>query len=732
MNHTMMNDEVVQMRQELDRLRKENDALQEKLFTHEIMFHGALDAIMVFDEYMNFINVNAAACEMFKLSREHLLNRNLSDFLSLMPADELERQSDILRREGIFCGELLLKLDGGDIKFIEFTAKNRALGRYHLTIMRDISSKKMLERERIINEQLFKDLFNRAVDGIIIFDDAGNFIDANQSFCHDLEIDKGNLAAYYLHMFAEAEEIEEQIWSSLRVSGRAQGELTFRLKSGQKKIFEFTTSSNILNGFYMSIMRDITEKRMMEMRLYKSEERFREIFENAIDSILIVEKDGRIAKANQSACRTFELPLEKLMESNIMNFIDKQDSRFIEVAKRYSDNGAIRDELKFSMPNGQCKELEFTSKMNIFDSQHLIIARNVSDRKEMEKELRESELKFRKIFNGAMDGIVLFNDSYDIVDANPIASKIINISLEKLKNSNLYELFCFDKIGCNEAKRESFNLLDEVTEEFPLFLKNGQKVIVECSVKRNVIENLNLAIFRDVTERKELEERLRKSDTLNVVGELAAGIAHEIRNPMTALKGFIQLLQGSVKGDYPMYFNVITSELKRIESIITEFLVLAKPQAVHYQQESAVKIMKETIELLNAQAIMANVQIRLSSYSNIPYIYCEPNQLKQVFINILKNAIEVMPKGGFISVTMDKKDEQHITICIRDKGAGIPEDKLKRLGEPFYTTKERGTGLGLMVSYKIIKEHRGKVKVESTLGEGTTFHITLPIHQEQI
>jgi two-component system, sporulation sensor kinase E len=169
------------------------------------------------------------------------------------------------------------------------------------------------------------------------------------------------------------------------------------------------------------------------------------------------------------------------------------------------------------------------------------------------------------------------------------------------------------------------------------------------------------------------------------------------------------------------------SELKRIESIITEFLVLAKPQAIQYKQNDVCKIMRDTIDLINVQAMMHNVQIVADFAPQLPLIYCEPNQLKQVFINILKNAIEVMPKGGDITVRIWQINRNHIRISITDQGCGIPQDKIKKLGEPFYTTKERGTGLGLMVSYKIIEEHQGKIDVESEVGVGTTFYITLPI-----
>lgn len=148
-----------------------------------------------------------------------------------------------------------------------------------------------------------------------------------------------------------------------------------------------------------------------------------------------------------------------------------------------------------------------------------------------------------------------------------------------------------------------------------------------------------------------------------------------------------------------------------------------------YEEKNIVKIMQDTMDLPHAQANLDNVQMHLKCEDGIPLIYCEPNQLKQVFINILKNAIEVMPDGGNVYVSIKPKGDDHIIVSLADEGIGMTEDKLKRLGEPFYTTKERGTGLGLMVSYKIIEEHKGKIEVESEEGRGTTFHLTLPIRQ---
>lgn len=730
MEETLDLNESLNLQNQLNRLKKENAKLKADLYQYELLFNGTLDAIFILDKQMNIIQANDAACKILQSQKKNLLDRSALDFLHAVPPDELNQSIQRFLERGYAKKEVAIRLDNGSVKYIEFTASKGIGEDCYFVVMRDISSKKILERERTINEKLFKDLFHRAVEGIVIFDKQGCFIDANHSFCQSFEIEKTELSKLKLSQFVSPENKGrlDKIWNALFRRGKAKGELPVRLRSGEDRLFELTITSNILNGFYMSIMRDITEKRSMEKQLFKSEERFREVFENAMDAIILMNNDGRIVKANQSACKIFELPMEQLLNKKMTDFIDQTDQRYHAIQKQYDQKGEIRAELLFRMANGQYKELEFTSKRIMFDSQDLTILRNVSDRKRMEQELRESELKFRKVFNGSMDGIVLFNNQYDIIDANPLAGKILSTPLEQLKTSNLLDVISGYHIE-NAASPAKTISLEEMDNDIP-FLLSDQKRILEFSFKRNIIQNMNLAMLRDVTERKELEERLRKSDTLHVVGELAAGIAHEIRNPMTALKGFIQLLKGSIQNeDHALYFNVITSELKRIESIITEFLILAKPQAIMYEEKNIVKIMQDTMDLLHAQANLDNVQMHLKCEGGIPLIYCEPNQLKQVFINILKNAIEVMPDGGNVYVSIKQKGDDHIIISLADEGIGMTEDKLKRLGEPFYTTKERGTGLGLMVSYKIIEEHNGKIEVESEEGRGTTFHLTLPIRQ---
>ncbi|MGG3890920.1 PAS domain S-box protein [Metabacillus fastidiosus] len=711
-------------------LRLENERLLRELENQQLIFECTLDAIMILDEKMNFMSVNSAACKMFQLREEKLKTRSLKEFLSLFPEDGLKKVENHIKEKKECCSdELLIRLDNGQLKFIEYAVRKNDFSTSFLIIMRDISETKKLERENAINERTLKDLFHQAVDCIVIFDLKGRLIEVNRSFLVNFEVQEEELQELVLADFVKTEHKFEllSLWDRLNEHSKVHGELPIVLKSGKNKIFEYTITSNIFSGLYMAIMRDVTDKRLIERKLYKSEERFREIYENAVDAIMIMDKRGRIIQANASASRTFEIPPEKLTESKFTDFIAKKDENYERVKMEYRKKGSIRSELLFYMPNGEYKSLEFTAKFDAVEGHHLAILRNVSDRKKMEQDLRKSEEKFRKVFNASMHAIILFDNDYNILDANPIAGEIFNIPYGKINSANLFEDI-IHKREKGSSSLDDFEELDKATGELVFKLKEREKIIEFC-LKRNITENMNLATFRDITERKQLKEQLRKSDTLHVVGELAAGIAHEIRNPMTSLKGFIQLLEASVKEDFSTYFSIITSELNRIESIITEFLVLAKPQATKFSQKDICEIMKNTIDLLNAQANLLNVQLDLYYDNNLPAIYCEPNQLKQVFINILKNAIEVMPKGGNVTIDIKKKNTEEIIVSIADEGFGIPPDKLKRLGEPFYTTKERGTGLGLMVSYKIIEEHFGKIKVESVEGEGTIFHLILPINK---
>lgn len=234
--------------------------------------------------------------------------------------------------------------------------------------------------------------------------------------------------------------------------------------------------------------------------------------------------------------------------------------------------------------------------------------------------------------------------------------------------------------------------------------------------------------IQDISEHKEAEELLRKSDKLSAVGRLAAGVAHEVRNPLTVLKGFAQMLS-SVDKQNIHYYQLMMSEVNRIESIIGEFLLLARPQKTRFRQNSLYAILEDVITLMETKAIMNKIGLMPVIPEGLPAIECDANQLKQVFINIIQNAIEAMDNGGTVSIVAGQPGDETVSIRIIDEGCGISQEQLARLGEPFFSSKEKGTGLGLMVCYQIIEKHKGRILIDSQPGQGTTFDIRLPVRQ---
>lgn len=263
----------------------------------------------------------------------------------------------------------------------------------------------------------------------------------------------------------------------------------------------------------------------------------------------------------------------------------------------------------------------------------------------------------------------------------------------------------------NKAKDGTFYWVD--TTIVPFLNENGQPYQY-------------LAIRNDITERKKTEETLNRQDKLAAVGQLAAGVAHEIRNPLTSIKGYAEFLQLDEKNPERLEFlDIILDEIERVNTIVEEFMVLAKPKAAVLEEKNIVPIIRDVLSLLEFEARKKHVRLDFFSCDEIIQVECDKDRLKQVFLNLVKNGIEAMPNGGELRV-FTNIHENNVEISFQDTGVGIPEEKLMKIGEPFYTTKENGNGLGLMVSFKIIESHNGSVYIESEVNKGTTFNIVLP------
>lgn len=365
--------------------------------------------------------------------------------------------------------------------------------------------------------------------------------------------------------------------------------------------------------------------------------------------------------------------------------------------------------------------------------QYISIRTDITRRKQAENDLKWSIRELESIYN-ALDhsSIMMITDQAShIVEVNDQLIGISGYHRDELIGQEQSFLYSHDstkqllkeirhtvKLGkvwkgevCHESKDGSEYWVDTTIVPFE-------------SVKGKTTHYLSLS--HDITERKHSEELLHQQDKLAAVGQLAAGVAHEIRNPLTSMKGYTEFLSSEEKNpSHREYFEIILDEIDRVNQIVEEFLVLAKPQSVKLETKNVIPIIQNVLSLMEFDARKKNVAIFFESEHDLILVRCDENRLKQVFLNFIKNGMEAMPNGGNIKVAVELKDGE-VQISIEDSGVGIPPERLKKLGEPFYTTKKTGNGLGLMVSFKIIEGHKGRIVVESEINKGTTFNILLP------
>ncbi|MNS24110.1 Sporulation kinase E [compost metagenome] len=357
------------------------------------------------------------------------------------------------------------------------------------------------------------------------------------------------------------------------------------------------------------------------------------------------------------------------------------------------------------------------------------LAQYTQDLREMNDENRSVKEHLESIIRQTADAIHLTDPEGKILRVNKAFEQLYGWTSEEIQGACLFNI--------PESLREEESLWKKkLSEGIPVLsaetvrlTKEGAEVRVSISESPIFDEDGRITAYviisRDMTERNKMEELLRRSEKLTTVGQLAAGVAHEIRNPLTTLRGFLQL-QLQTKKLNSQHTDLMLSELDRINLIVSEFLILAKPQAVHFQVKDIRYILGDVISLLDSQAHLHSIEFSTNFSVEALLVHCEENQLKQVFINLLKNAMEAMPCGGIIHMETWRRETDSVMIRIIDEGEGISKETLAKLGEPFFTNKETGTGLGLMVSQRIIESHKGTMEIESELGRGTTVTVALP------
>ncbi|MBE0129145.1 two-component system sensor histidine kinase AtoS [Citrobacter amalonaticus] len=347
--------------------------------------------------------------------------------------------------------------------------------------------------------------------------------------------------------------------------------------------------------------------------------------------------------------------------------------------------------------------------------------------------LRETKTLNDLIIENAADGVIAIDRQGDVTTMNPAAEMITGYTLNELVGRPYATLFSdphFASPVIDTLAHGTEHLAQEVS--FP-----ARDRTIELSVTTSRIHNPDgeligaLVIFSDLTARKETQRRLAQTERLATLGELMAGVAHEVRNPLTAIRGYVQIIrQQTSLPVHQEYLSVVLKEIDSINRVIQQLLNFSRPRQSQWQQVLLNSLIEETLILVQTSGVQARIAFNVEQDKGLPAIVADRELLKQVILNILINAVQAISARGEIRIRTWQYSATQQAVMIEDNGCGIDIALQKKIFDPFFTTKASGTGLGLALSQRIINAHQGDIRVASIPGCGATFTLILPVNPQ--
>jgi len=361
---------------------------------------------------------------------------------------------------------------------------------------------------------------------------------------------------------------------------------------------------------------------------------------------------------------------------------------------------------------------------------------NPEQRRELLVSAVEEINRYKTVLDSIEMGILVCDEADNLVMVNKCAQRLIPMNyIEGVKLRSAIT----DKWIVNNFK-DIINNREKVTDKEIDVQHQGRARLLSVNVVPLVQEKRvsgTLIYVEDITEKRKGEARLRRAENLASLTTLAAGVAHEIKNPLGSISIHLQLLQkklakksSSADNSTDKYFNVLKEEVDRLNRIVVDFLFAVRPMNLELREENINKLISQIVEFVRLEMEQLNIKCALNLDECIPSILIDERYMKQALFNLIKNAQAAMPNGGVFTISTSFIDNE-IRLSVSDTGIGITKENLLKIFEPYFTTMETGTGLGLTQVYKIIREHNGEITVDSQPGIGTDFKISLPIPQKE-
>ena len=358
--------------------------------------------------------------------------------------------------------------------------------------------------------------------------------------------------------------------------------------------------------------------------------------------------------------------------------------------------------------------------------------------------------RMETVLDSLPDGILVCDENHCLIMANKTAQRLFSFTYSDTGKTPLWMAIHDERIV--EFFEETLLSGDNVQDREIDVDAQGRNRLLSISVHHLVLRHRitgSLVYIEDITEKRSREARLRRAENLASLTTVAAGVAHEIKNPLGSISIHLQLMQKAIdkkykeSGEYDAcgasgacgaqlvkYINVLNEEVDRLNRIVVDFLFAVRPMTLDLRQGNINNLLKELVEFVRHELEQSKIDCVLEFDEKIPLVYIDERYMKQALLNLIKNAQAAMRGGGILKIgTSLAEDEINISIC--DTGIGISADNLSKIFEPYWTTKTSGTGLGLTIVYKIVREHGGEINVQSREGEGSCFTISLPVIQTE-
>ena len=517
-----------------------------------------------------------------------------------------------------------------------------------------------------------------------------------------------------------------------------EGDLDYRIEGLKNEFGEVATSFNAMSE---SLKQNI-------LNIRESERRYRALFESAGDAIFIIEAEGedlgQIVDANQAAADMHGYGIDELLELNLIKDLDAPEDAEVapDRARRITEGEWIKAELNHRKKDGTTFPVEISAGLIEYMGHRYILAidRDISARKQMEQMLLQSKQDWEDTFNTITDMITIHDNDYGIIRANKAAERMLSLPALESSEAKCYRYYHGkdyppeDCPSCQCYKTKKPASFERWEPHLDRFLEIRAMPRFDSSQKLVGL----IHVIRDITDRKRVEEALQRTEQLKMVGEWAAGLAHEIKNPLAGIKGSVEVLlqEPCISEEDRSIVIKAVDEIKRIELLIKSLLNFAKPPQLQLMPTDVNDLLDKTITFSLKHPVMSAssatpIKVLRDFDVRLPETMADPMQLQQVFLNLMFNAIEAMPEGGALGVkTSYDAALNSIRISIADTGKGIEQSTLDQIFQPFFTTKSKGSGLGLAISRRLVEEHGGDIYVESTPNKGTVVNISLHVLQD--